>query len=81
MVRASEISRAGRFVLRAGRTSKCCSGLEEPASCVSSEAGLSPGGAALAWGCYLPQEASRGRKGTAILDLHSTAWGLGCGGV
>lgn len=50
MVRASEISKARRFSLRVGRTSECCCGLEGPGSCVSSEAGLSPGGAALALG-------------------------------
>lgn len=50
MVRASESFRVGRFSLRVGRTSKCCCALEGPVSCVSSEAGLSPGGAALAAG-------------------------------
>lgn len=50
MVRASESSRAGRFSLRVGRASEHCCALEGPGSCVSSEAGLSPGGAALACG-------------------------------
>lgn len=50
MVRASESSRAGRFSLRVGRTSEHCCALEGPGSGVSSEARLSHGGAALAWG-------------------------------
>jgi hypothetical protein len=74
MVRTSESSRAGRFSLRVGRTSKCCCAWEGPGSCVSSEIGLSPGGAALAWGCYLPQEATRGRKGTPFCSLWVGWW-------
>lgn len=70
VIRASEIHRAGQFSL-------CLAGPEVlgkgSGSCMGSQANLLLGGAAFAWGCCLPQEATRVREGTPILDPHSTA--------